>query len=292
MAEVGGSRWGDLERPPLDVRGLRRAFVDGRLWREVRVVDETGSTNADIAVLARAGEPAGLVLVAEHQTTGRGRLGRSWTAPARSGLSFSVLLRPTDVPAPAWTLLPLLVGVAVATAVSEVSGADVRVKWPNDLLIGERKLGGILAERADSVAVGSADSVAVGSEDSVAGAAVVVGVGLNVTLRADELPVPIATSLALADATCTDRDPVLRAVLRALAAEYGAWRRAGGSGADGLLAKYRALCVTLGRDVRVEVPGGGSIEGRAVDIGADGCLLVDTSAGRRSVRAGDVVHVR
>jgi BirA family transcriptional regulator, biotin operon repressor / biotin---[acetyl-CoA-carboxylase] ligase len=289
VAEATGSRWADLERPPLDVRALRRALVDGQLWREVRVVDETGSTNADVAALARSGEPAGLVLIAEHQTTGRGRLGRSWAAPARSGLSFSVLLRPTDVPLPAWTLLPLLVGVAVATAVGEVSGTGVRLKWPNDLLIGERKLGGILAERADSMAGGSAAAL---TGAAVAGAAVVVGVGLNVTLRAAELPVPIATSLALAGATCTDRDPVLRAALRAIAAEYAAWRQAAGSGEDGLLAKYRALCVTLDRDVRIELPGGDAMEGRAVDIGADGCLLVDTAAGRRSVRAGDVVHVR
>src|SRR6185312_8672655 len=119
------SRWSDLDRPPLDVRALKRALVEGGLWRDIRVVDETGSTNADVAGLARSGEPEGLVLIAEHQTAGRGRLGREWTAPARSGLAFSMLLRPMGVPAKSWTLLPLLVGVGAASAVSRVADLEV-----------------------------------------------------------------------------------------------------------------------------------------------------------------------
>ncbi len=273
------SRWSDLERPPLDVRGLNRALVDGGLWRAVRVVEETGSTNADVAELARSDEPEGLVLVAEYQTAGRGRLGRTWTAPPRSGLSFSILLRPDDVPAPAWTLLPLLVGVAVAKAVAAVAAVPpdvpVGLKWPNDLLVGDRKLAGILAERVDSAA----------------GQAVVVGIGLNVSLREDELPLPTATSLAIAGAGSADRDTVLRAVLRAVAHSYAAWRAAGGDSTR-VLAAYRELCVTLGRDVRVELGGDQIVSGRAVEIGPDGSLIVETSAGRRSVSAGDVVHVR
>ena len=270
------SRWSDLERPPLDVRGLNRALVDGGLWRAVRVVDETGSTNADVAELARSDEPEGLVLVAEYQNAGRGRLGRTWTAPPRSGLSFSILLRPDGVPVAAWTLLPLLVGVAVAKAVTAVAtDLAVGLKWPNDLLIGERKLAGILAERIDSPA----------------GAAVVVGIGLNVTLRENELPLPTATSLAIAGAGSADRDTVLRAVLRAIAHSYAAWRAAGGDGTR-VLAAYRELCVTLGRDVLVELGGDQIVSGRAVEIGPDGSLVVETSAGRRSVNAGDVVHVR
>jgi BirA family biotin operon repressor/biotin-[acetyl-CoA-carboxylase] ligase len=264
------------ERPRLDVRGLNRALVDGGLWREVRVVDETGSTNADVAELARSDEPEGLVLVAEYQNAGRGRLGRTWTAPARSGLSFSILLRPNDVPIATWTLLPLLVGVAVANAVAAVApDVPVGLKWPNDLLIDDRKLAGILAERVDSPA----------------GPAVVVGIGLNVTLREDELPLPTATSLAIAGAGRTDRDTVLRAILRAIAHSYTAWRAAGGDGAR-LLAAYRALCVTLGRDVLVELGGDQIVSGRAVEIESDGSLVVETPAGRRSLSAGDVVHVR
>ena len=124
------SRWTDLDRPPLDVRALNRALVDGGLWRELRVVDETGSTNADVAELARSGEAEGLVLVAEHQSAGRGRLGRVWRAPARSGLSFSVLLRPVTVPAGRWPLVPLLVGVGVARAVARVTDIEISLKWP------------------------------------------------------------------------------------------------------------------------------------------------------------------
>ena len=285
------SRWTDLERPPLSVRALSRGLVDFGIWREIRVVDETGSTNADVVQLARSGAAAGLVLVAEHQTAARGRLDRGWSAPARSGLTFSVLLRPSDVtpdvmpdlqvglpPLPSvavppgrWSLLPLVVGVGVASALRRVADVEAGLKWPNDVLIGDRKLAGILAEVVDD--------------------AVVVGVGLNVTLREAELPVPTAISLALAGASCTDRDTLLRAIVRGIGDEYLAWRRVEGDGERSVLPRYRELCVTLGRDVRVDLASD-SLEGRAVDINADGSLVVQTSAGRRSVSAGDVVHVR
>jgi len=285
------SRWTDLERPPLSVRALSRGLVDHGIWREVTVVEQTGSTNADVAALARSGAAAGLVLVAEHQTAARGRLDRGWSAPARSGLTFSVLLRPADVtpdvmpdlqvglppqpsvavPPARWSLLPLVVGVGVASALRRVAEVDIELKWPNDLMIGDRKLAGILAEVVDD--------------------AVVVGVGLNVTLRDTELPVPTAISLALAGASCTDRDTLLRAAVRGIGDEYLAWRRVEGDGELSVLPRYRELCVTLGRDVNVDL-GSESFDGRAVDVAADGSLIVDTSTGRRSVSAGDVVHVR
>lgn len=261
--------------PPLDVAVLRSELVESGLWREVRVVDVTGSTNADVAVLARLDESPGLVLIAEHQAAGRGRLDRVWVAPPRSGLSFSVLLRPAGVAISAWSLLPLLVGVSVASAVSSSAGVEVRLKWPNDLLIGERKLGGILAERVEAPS----------------GAAVVVGVGLNIGLQETELPVPTATSLVLADASSVDRTAILSAILRRLADEYALWRAAAGDGVR-LLGLYRELCVTLGRDVRVELAGAQMIEGRAVDVEPDGSLIVESLHIRRSVSAGDVVHVR
>jgi BirA family transcriptional regulator, biotin operon repressor / biotin---[acetyl-CoA-carboxylase] ligase len=261
--------------PRLDVALLRRELVEAGLWRELRVVPVTGSTNADVAVLAKSGELPGLVLIAEHQAAGRGRLDRVWTAPPRSGLSFSVLLRPAGLPVAAWRLLPLLVGVSVATAVRSATGIEVGLKWPNDLLIGERKLGGILAERVEAPD----------------GAAVVVGVGLNVGLRESELPVPTATSLVLAGAGEVDRTAILGAILRVLADEYARWQAAAGHGVR-LLGLYRELCVTLGRDVRVELAGGQTIEGRAVDVEPDGSLIVESAQNRRSISAGDVVHVR
>lgn len=279
--ESSSDRWSDLDRPPLNATALRRALIrEGGLWGDVRIVPRTGSTNSDLVALAtdeKADE--GVVLVAEEQNAGRGRLDRQWTAPARSGLFFSVLLRPTGVPVERWGWLPLLTGVAVATALSRVAGVDTALKWPNDLLVTvggeERKTGGILAERAGNDAV-------------------VVGIGINVTLREDELPVPGAGSLALAGATTTDRDTVLRAVLRSLEQWYGKWRAvAGDPAASGLQETYAAGCATLGRVVRAELPGDTSIIGEAVAVDGDGRLVLATEEGvQQPVGAGDIVHLR
>ncbi|MEU8879662.1 MULTISPECIES: biotin--[acetyl-CoA-carboxylase] ligase [Streptomyces] len=275
---ASGGPWSDLERPPLNARVLRQALLlpDG-LWSSLDVVASTGSTNSDLA--ARAAElPEGAVLVAEEQTSGRGRLDRTWSAPARSGLFLSVLLKP-DVPAHRLGWLPLLTGVAAATGLVKAAGTDISLKWPNDLLVTvdgeERKAGGILAERA--------------GEDGV-----VVGLGVNVSLRAEELPVPTAGSLLLADAVSTDRDTLLRAVLRSLADWYGAWVRADGDPeASGVRAAYEAGCATLGRRVRADLPGERMLEGEAVSLDGDGRLVVATEGGgTEAVGAGDIVHLR
>ncbi|MFI6699633.1 biotin--[acetyl-CoA-carboxylase] ligase [Streptomyces sp. NPDC050509] len=274
-------RWTDLERPPLGLRALRRGLIlPGGLWSSLDVVEATGSTNTDLAARAADGAAEGAVLVAEEQTAGRGRLDRRWSAPARSGIFFSVLLRPgPGVPVERLGWLPLLTGVAVATGLARAAGVDTALKWPNDLLVTvdgeERKAGGILAERAGDDAV-------------------VVGVGLNVSLRADELPVPTAGSLALANAVSLDRDTLLRAVLRSLERWYGPWREAGGDPvATGLQEAYAAGCATLGRQVRAELPGGNELVGEAVAVDGDGRLVVATDDGERhSVGAGDIVHLR
>lgn len=217
-SDASPNRWSDLDRPPLNVPALRRGLLrPGGLWTSLDVVNVTGSTNTDLA--ARAAElTEGTVLVAEEQTAGRGRLDRTWTAPARSGLFFSVYLTPgDDVPVHRWGWLPLLAGVATATGLARAAGVDTALKWPNDLLVTvegeERKTGGILAERA--------------------GDGVVIGIGLNVTLRVDELPAPTAASLALAGAVSTDRETLLRGVLRSLDHWYVEWRAAAwGRGAE------------------------------------------------------------
>jgi BirA family transcriptional regulator, biotin operon repressor / biotin---[acetyl-CoA-carboxylase] ligase len=273
------SRWSDLDRPPLNATALRRALVapDG-VWRTLDVVQVTGSTNSDLTARLREGTAdGGTVLVAEEQSAGRGRLDRAWQAPARSGLFFSVALTPGPVPVARWSWLPLLAGVATATALARTAGVDTGLKWPNDLLVTvegeERKTGGILAERC--------------------GDSVVIGIGVNVSLRADELPVPTAGSLALAGSPVGDRDPLLRAVLRALGSWYTRWRDAGGDPDDSRLREaYTAGCSTLGRSVRAELPGGHSYEGEAVAIDDDGRLVLSTLKGERAVGAGDVVHVR
>ncbi|NGO15254.1 biotin--[acetyl-CoA-carboxylase] ligase [Streptomyces sp. HC44] len=279
--EPRSGRWSDLDRPPLNATALRRALLrDGGLWRDVDVVSRTGSTNSDLVALAAEGKAEeGAVLVAEEQNAGRGRLDRQWTAPARSGLFFSVLLKPAEVPVERWGWLPLLAGVATATALSRTAGVDTALKWPNDLLITvggeERKVGGILAERAGSDGV-------------------VVGIGINVTLREDELPVPTATSLALAGASTTDRDPLLRAVLRSLEQWYVDWRAAGGDPAVSRLQEtYAAGCATLGRTVRAELPGDRSLVGEAVAVDGDGRLVLATAEGmQQPIGAGDIVHLR
>ncbi|MBQ0828489.1 biotin--[acetyl-CoA-carboxylase] ligase [Streptomyces tagetis] len=280
-SEPSHSRWSDLDRPPLNATALRRALVrEGGLWRQVEVVQSTGSTNTDLAARAARGEAGeGSVLVAEEQTAARGRLDRRWSAPPRSGLFFSVVLWPAEVPVARWGWLPLLTGVAVATGLSRAGGVDTALKWPNDLLVTvggeERKAGGILAERAGD-------------------GGVVIGVGINVSLRADELPVPGAGSLALAGAEGTDRDPLLRAVLRSLEDWYVRWRSAGGDpAASGLQETYAAGCATLGRTVRAELPGDRSLVGEAVAVDGDGRLVLATEAGvQEPVGAGDIVHLR
>lgn len=242
---------------------------DSERWR-VEVVEETSSTNADVAERFRGGEQEGLVLVAEHQSAGRGRMGREWLAPARSSLTASFLLVPGDVPAERWPWLPLLTGVAAASAVRRVTGVEVDLKWPNDVLAGGLKLGGILLERVDHH--GSA--------------AAVVGIGINCTQSAEELPVPEATSLAIATGGPVDRSALLAAMVEELAARYDEWRQ----GAD-LRPAYLERCATPGQDVRVAVPGG-EVVGRAVDVDDGGRLVVRTDAGEEHLGAGDVVHVR
>ncbi|TWV29397.1 biotin--[acetyl-CoA-carboxylase] ligase [Streptomyces misionensis] len=280
-ADDNRGRWSDLDRPPLNATALRRALVreDG-LWSGLDVVQSTGSTNDDLVARAAAGPvPEGAVLVAEEQTTGKGRLDRRWSAPPRSGLFVSVLLRPAGVPIERWGWLPLLTGVAVATGLARAAGVDTALKWPNDLLVTvdgeERKAGGILLERA--------------GDDGV-----VIGFGLNVSLRADELPIPGAGSLLLAGAVNTDRDPLLRAVLRSLETWYGRWRAADGDpAACGLQEAYAAGCATLGRTVRAQLPGDRDLVGEAVAVDGDGRLVIATSEGvQEPVGAGDIVHLR
>lgn len=261
-------------RPPLDRDRLAAPLGDGAgpPWR-VEVYDESTSTNAVVAEEARAGAPEGLVVVAEHQTAGRGRLDRTWVTPARSALTFSVLLRPQAEPA-RWPWLPLLTGVAVQGAI----GSGSRLKWPNDVLLGDHKVAGILLERVETGT----------------GPAAVVGVGINVSTTLGELPVPTATSLAIAGHE-VDRTDLLLAVLDGFGRRYATWNHAPrhDAGEDALLqAAYQRVCATIGQLVRVDLPGEESITGTAVDVDLSGRLVVRTAGETVAVVAGDVVHVR
>src|SRR5579864_1386161 len=141
-------------RRALDEDALRKAVVrPGSLWRDLAVTGVTGSTNADLLARAADGAPEGTVLAAEEQRAGRGRMGRAWVSPPRGALTFSVLLRPGAVPPARLGWLPLLTGVAVTSAVREVTAVDARLKWPNDVLVRAAKLAGILAEASGGAVV-------------------------------------------------------------------------------------------------------------------------------------------
>ena len=266
-------------RAPLDAAALRsRAVRPDALWREIEVVESTGSTNADLLARAQQGAPEGTVLAAEEQRAGRGRMGRAWTAPPRAALTFSLLLKPAVPPARrGW--LPLLTGVAVAEAVTKATGVETGLKWPNDLLAADAKLAGILAEAA--------------------GDAVVVGIGLNVSTEPAEFPSPRpgalpATSLRAVGATALNREDILLAILDGFERWYRAWQQAGGDpDRSGLRPEYTRLSATIGRTVRAELPGGQALSGPAVGVDSDGRLLVRVSSGSEvAVAAGDVVHLR
>jgi BirA family transcriptional regulator, biotin operon repressor / biotin---[acetyl-CoA-carboxylase] ligase len=280
-------------RPPLDLAALRaavnwaatRAAVrTGGLWRAIEVVEST-------------------VLATEDQRAGRGRLGRTWLTPPRAALTFSLLVRP-DVPPAKRGWLPLLTGVAVAGAITSVTGVETSLKWPNDVLASPGhprpgqpaagqpspgKLAGILAEGA--------------------GDAIVVGIGVNVSTEPGELPergpgtLPAASLLtAGAKPEALDRTPLLLAILDAFERRYLAWREAAGDPeASGLRAAYLEHSGTIGRQVRAELPGGQALSGLAIGLDADGRLLVRSSSATGpagaadpvvAVAAADVVHLR
>jgi BirA family transcriptional regulator, biotin operon repressor / biotin---[acetyl-CoA-carboxylase] ligase len=271
-------------RPPWRPDKLREALAGGSagpagssgLWTSVRVVASTGSTNADL--LARGG-PEGQVLVAEEQTAGRGRAGRTWVSRPGASLTFSVLLRPGSVPPSVRGWLPLLTGVAVAAGVRSASGVEARLKWPNDVLVGDRKLAGILAEQSPD------------------GDAVVIGVGLNVATQERELPVSPsglpATSL-LVEGADVGREALLAEILRSLEHWYLGFSADPDPVSSGLLAQYRGACATLGRQVRVELPAGRVLAGVAEGVDPSGRLLVRPAdaASATPVSAGDVIHLR
>ncbi|HEX8093420.1 biotin--[acetyl-CoA-carboxylase] ligase [Jatrophihabitans sp.] len=258
----------EQSRQPVDADAVT-ARLAGR-WL-VEAVTETGSTNADLLAAAAAGAAAGTVLVAESQSGGRGRLGRSWESPPGAGLTFSVLLRPVP-PTSTWGWLPLLTGLALVRTL----GSQARLKWPNDVLYGPRggKVAGILVQSGEE--------------------AVVVGVGLNVSARQPELPVETATSLLLEGHRELDRAELLVAFLGRFDGLYTAWQAHGGDAASsGLAAGYRDVCATLGGEVSVEL-GTHTLLGRALDLDDGGRLLVRPTGGGAvlPVAAGDVTHLR
>lgn len=282
-----------------DVEALRAALVTpGGPWTDVEYHRAIGSTNARAA---EVGEP-GRVVVAEHQSRGRGRLSRTWEAPPDTSLALSATV-PALRSGQGW--LPLLAGLAMVEAIEATMPLRADLKWPNDVLLpvdASRKVCGILCE----VVAGARGGVL---GDGVVGGVVVVGAGINVSQRREQLPGPAATSLVLAGAGDVDRCGLAAAYLlglahwyRALASDIGVagatstsdatpTRRLEPAAAAGRAA-YRARCVTIGRRVAVSRPGGADVLGETVEVDDDGRLVVDGPIGRRAWAAGDVVHVR
>lgn len=255
-----------------------RSALRGSLFADVRWVRETGSTNDDVLELSRQGCPEGVVVVADHQTAGKGRLGRSWEAPTGSALLMSVLLRPR-LPPDRLHLLSMAVAVSALQAVREMARVDVGLKWPNDLVAetgdGTRKLAGILAE----------------SDPTADPPVVVVGLGLNVAWP-ESAPgelAGIAVTLDQLGAEDVDREELAAAILRELECRYVPLGAAVGQGS--VLDEYRRSCTTLARPVRVSLAAE-TFEGTAVAITPQGHLVVEVDGASREVAAGDVVHLR
>lgn len=257
----------------------RSAAVASRL----DILPSTPSTNDVLVAGAADGDawPDFSVVVTDDQTAGRGRLGRSWVSPPGATLAISVLLRADAslrIDALGW--LPLAAGLAMTRAVRSTLPwrDDVFLKWPNDVLVGGRKISGVLSE----LVVGAVPSV-------------VVGAGVNVTMTEEQLPLPTATSLVLAGAEHPDPDVVLETYLREFRALVDAFREAGGDAqASGLQAAVTDACGTIGARVSVELPGGTLLTGLARGIDVSGRIVVqaDGSSDLTPISAGDVTHLR
>ncbi|MGH3451566.1 MAG: biotin--[acetyl-CoA-carboxylase] ligase [Haloechinothrix sp.] len=271
----------------LDSTRLRSELVTpAGPYSALDVVAITGSTNADLCAAAGHGAADRTVLIAGQQTAGVGRLSRSWSSPAGTGLYLSVLLRPQGVALEGVGSLAIVAGLALMD-LARVVAVPTALKWPNDVLAGaaepRAKCAGILSELVPLP----------GGREF----AVVLGIGVNVLPLTGVPPGPgglPATSLAEHGANTTDRGEVAIVLLRALADREQRWRQAGGDlAAADLLAEYREYCSTLGARVRVDLPDGAGMSGRAVDVDSRGQLVVESAEGaRHTVSAGDVVHVR
>lgn len=228
------------------------------------MVDLTASTQSDLSELVNASvAKSGEVIAAEFQSNGRGRLDRTFEAPPHSALLFSFYIAPQRAHSD-WSFISFLAALAMREVITENLAENITLKWPNDILIGDKKVAGLLAQQI--------------------GDGVIVGIGLNVAMGADELPVPTATSLALAGSKNLDRNLLLSAFLNRFEIIFKEWD----SGSD-FLEKYRQVSSTLGRQVRVEVLGRDSIEAKAVSITAQGALILSEGT---EVNVGDVVHLR
>lgn len=246
-----------------------QALLGATRWNPIRVVTATASTNSDVAVAARGGAPEGLVIIADFQQQGRGRFSREWTARPGDSVAISALVRPA-LPMEQWGWLPLMAGVAVANALANAADVPAGLKWPNDVMVDDRKICGILGELVDTPE----------------GPAAVIGMGINTAMTREHLPVATATSLAILGVPY-ETTHLTAAVLRGL--DDILRRVAQGTHPH---ADYLAQCRTIGKHVRVQTSATDSVEGTAVGVDRNGHLVVDVDGRTRTFAAGDVVHLR
>ena len=250
----------DMPRAPLDQSQIAASL--SQYWR-VSVVDLTTSTQEDLLKKVSSRQAGnGDVIVADFQSAGRGRLDRTFIAPPSTALLFSLYLNPMR-PRSEWGFLPLLAGLSVAEALNQINSM-VLIKWPNDLLINENKVGGIIS--------------------TIEGDGIVIGIGINVSMSSKQLPVPTATSLALEGFSILDRNTLLSRILTVLEGNFGQWDK-GLSFSD----QYLALSATLGYNVRIESPKGQVILSKAISIDEQGQLHLEDG---KIVSVGDVIHLR
>ncbi|MFM1917663.1 MAG: hypothetical protein RJB01_1178 [Actinomycetota bacterium] len=259
-----------FERAPLTDAMVEHALrAAGVGWPRPQLMETVGSTNDRVLELATIGAVEGTSVVAEEQVAGRGRRDRVWVSPPGAGLWCSVLVRAGDVPRDRWALVPIAAGLAARAAIT-AAGVSAQLKWPNDVVVetsaGLRKLAGVLVQ------AGGGDALAV-------------GIGINVSLQPNELPVPTATSVVLAGGT-GNRAVLLAELLAGLVDRLGLWRR----DPQVLLTEFRAQCLTLCKEVVIDLPDGRQVSGEAVDIDAHGHLVIEAAGNRETFSAGDVVH--
>jgi len=243
------------------------------IGRKIYYFDGLSSTMALAMQLGIKGAPEGTLVLAESQTKGKGRLGRNWFSPKYKGIYLSLLLKPKILPCSSASVLTLLAAVSICEAIKEITGLDARIKWPNDILIGHKKLGGILTELNAEM-----DEVNF----------VIIGIGLNVNNDKKTL-VSAATSLREQKKENISRISLLQEILRKIETNYLLFQV---KGAQSIIDKWRDYSITLGRRVKVYYHKE-HIEGEALDIDADGGLLVRKDSGvTAKVMAGDVIHCR
>lgn len=254
---------------PLNVDYLRDRLITNGPYNRIEYFDEVGSTNTELVAAAHAGAPAWTAFLTEHQTAGRGRMGRSFTAPPGAQLPLSILIRPPHESVNRLGTMPLATGLALIDA---IGSPRIRLKWPNDLVISGLKLCGILAE-----------AVSLGENP-----AVVIGMGLNTSLTKEELPVPHATSLDIVGIDY-ERNDLAACILTALYHRLSQWQ----DNDPTLMIDYRAASATIGQDVRVLLPTDTELLGVAEGVADDGRLQVRDQAGTlHELAAGDVTHLR